>query len=171
MSNRLISKLGLSFRLFRPPAMTTIRPFERVSAPLDLRVGDAERDAVAEHLAAHAAAGRRDVAELERRLDAVHAAIVRRDLIEVQADLPFADPPARVRVSPPGILVPVVAALTIAASVAVGHPLVPPLFVAVVLWRATRRPGRPDTGAARPSPAPIAEPGRSAAPNRQEGIR
>src|SRR3954464_4204022 len=127
--------------------MTTIRPFERVSAPLDLRVGDAERDAVAEHLAAHAAAGRRDVAELERRLDAVHTAIVRRDLIAVEADLPCADPPARARVSPPAILVPVGAALTIAASVAVGHPLVPPFFAALAVWRATRRPDRLHSGA------------------------
>src|SRR4051795_6273174 len=119
--------------------MTTIRPFERVSAPLDLRVGDAERDAVAEHLAAHAAAGRLDVAELERRLDAVHAAIVRRDLVEVESDLPVAAPPARAHVSQPSILVPVIAALIIAASVAAGHPLVPPFLVAVVLWRAARR--------------------------------
>src|SRR4051794_41304876 len=151
--------------------MTTIRPFERVSAPLDLRVGDAERDAVAEHLAAHAAAGRLDLAELERRLDAVHAAIVRRDLIAVEADLPVADPPARARVSPPAILVPVGAALTIAASVAAGHPLVPPLFAALALWRATRRPDRLHAGAPRPSPALSAGPGRSAASNRQEEIR
>jgi hypothetical protein len=150
--------------------MTTSTPFQRVSSALDLRAGDAERDAVADRLAAHAAAGRLDVAELERRLDAVHAAIVRRDLIEVEADLPVADPPAHARVSPAVILVPV-AALTIAASLAVGHPLVPPLFVALVLWRAARRPGRLDAGAGRPSPAPIAGPGRSAALNRQEGIR
>src|SRR3954471_25088947 len=115
--------------------MTTSTPFPRVSSPLDLRVGDAERDAVADRLAAHAAAGRLDLAELERRLDAVHAAIVRRDLVEVETDLPVADPPARARVSPPAILVG--AAMTIAASVAAGHPLVPPFFAALVLWRAT----------------------------------
>src|SRR3954454_3317454 len=151
--------------------MTTSTPFPRVSSPLDLRVGDAERDAVADRLAAHAAAGRLDVAELERRLDAVHAAIVRRDLIAVQADLPIADPPARTRVSPPAILVAVGAAMTIAASLAAGHPLVAPFFAALVLWRAARRPGRRHAGAPRPSPAPIAGPGRSAASNRQEGIR
>jgi hypothetical protein len=151
--------------------MTTIRPFPHVSPALDLRVGDAERDAVADRLAAHAAAGRLDVAELERRLDAVHADIVRRDLIAVEADLPVADPPARARLSPPAILVPVGAALTIAASVAAGHPLVPPLFAALVLWRAARRPDRLHAGAPRPSPALIAGPGRSAASNRQEGIR
>src|SRR4051794_25208886 len=116
--------------------MTTIRPLPRVSSPLDLRVGDAERDAVADRLAAHAAAGRLDVGELERRLDAVHAAVVRRDLVEVEADLPVGARRARARVSPPAILVAVGAALTISASVAAGHPLIPPLFVAVVLWRA-----------------------------------
>jgi hypothetical protein len=137
-----MSKLAVGFHPVPTAAMTTIRPFPPLSSPLDLRVGDAERDAVADRLTAHAAAGRLDVAELERRLGAVHAAIVRRDLIEVEADLPVADPPARARVSPPAILVPVGAALTIAASVAAGHPLVPPLFAALVLWRATRRPGR-----------------------------
>ena len=150
--------------------MTTSTPFPRVSSALDLRVGDAERDAVADRLAAHAAAGRLDVAELERRLDAVHAAIVRRDLIEVEADLPVADPPAHARVSPAAILVPV-AALTIAASLAVGHPLVPPLFVALVLWRAARRPGRLDARTGRPQPRPD----RAARPigrlEPQEGIR
>src|SRR3954464_12920965 len=127
--------------------MTTSTPFPRVSSPLDLRVGDAERDAVADRLAVHAAAGRLDLAKLERRLDAVHAAIVRRELIEVEADLPVGARPARARVSPPAILVAVGAALTIAASVAAGHPLIPPLFAALAVWRATRRPDRLHSGA------------------------
>src|SRR3954453_14264934 len=127
------------------------------------------RDAAAAPLAAHAASGRRDLAELEGRLDAVHAASVRRDLIAVEADLPVAALPARARVSPPAILVPVGAAMTIAAAVAARHPLFPPFFAALVLWRATRRLGRLHAGAHRPGPAAIAGPGRSAASNRQEG--
>ncbi|MBW8482289.1 DUF1707 SHOCT-like domain-containing protein [Actinomadura parmotrematis] len=54
----------------------------------DLRIGDAERDAVATALHDHFAQGRLDQAELDERLDAVLAAKTRRDLAAVVRDLP-----------------------------------------------------------------------------------
>ena len=53
-----------------------------------MRVGDADRDAVAEALREHHAAGRLDVAELGERLDAALAARTVDDLAAVTADLP-----------------------------------------------------------------------------------
>jgi len=53
-----------------------------------VRLGDAEREAMFELLSRHAAAGRLDVAELERRIDAVARAETREQAAEVLADLP-----------------------------------------------------------------------------------
>ncbi|MEV5573081.1 DUF1707 domain-containing protein [Spirillospora sp. NPDC052269] len=56
--------------------------------PDGLRVGDAERDAVALALHEHFAAGRLDRAELDERLDAALAAKTLGDLRDVVRDLP-----------------------------------------------------------------------------------
>lgn len=60
-----------------------------------MRLGDAEREQLFERLSRHAAEGRLDVAELERRVAAVTAAETREQAAAVLADLPplAADPP------------------------------------------------------------------------------
>jgi len=55
---------------------------------MDLRIGDAERDAVTEALHEHFAMGRLTRAELDERLGAALGAKTERDLREVLADLP-----------------------------------------------------------------------------------
>jgi hypothetical protein len=104
----------------------------------DVRVGDRERSAAADRLAAHAAAGRLTVEELEARVERAQAAVVRRDLDALLADLP--EPSRRRAVAsprPPALALFLAAALaaTVALSVVVGHP-VPPLFLLLLLaWR------------------------------------
>jgi Domain of unknown function (DUF1707) len=104
----------------------------------DVRVGDRERSAAADRLAAHAAAGRLSVEELEARVERAQAAVVRRDLDALLADLPAPSRrPAVASPRPPGVVLFLGAALaaTVALSVAVGHP-VPPLFLLLLLaWR------------------------------------
>jgi Domain of unknown function (DUF1707) len=74
------------------------REVERLAAPGppsgSIRVGDADRERVAELLRNHAAAGRLDTHELEQRLERAYAARVGSDLHAVLADLP-AEPAAR----------------------------------------------------------------------------
>jgi hypothetical protein len=127
----------------------------------DLRVGDSERAAVADRLAAHAAAGRLGVEELEQRVERAHAAVWQRDLRALLADLPepaterrpraggWAGPPARAHAAalvvpawrgpwagrPPLGLLAVALAATVALSLAAGHPLPPVFFALVFLWR------------------------------------
>lgn len=60
----------------------------------DLRVGDAEREAVAAELREHYAQGRLQLEELHRRLDAALAAKTRGDLDQLTADLPSTRPPS-----------------------------------------------------------------------------
>ncbi|WP_081690896.1 DUF1707 SHOCT-like domain-containing protein [Conexibacter woesei] len=55
---------------------------------LDVRVGDAERAAVVDRLAAHFREGRLDAEELEERTAAANAARTRGDLVRLEADLP-----------------------------------------------------------------------------------
>jgi hypothetical protein len=64
-----------------------------------VRLGDAEREQLFERLSRHAAAGRLDVAELERRVAAVAAAHTREEAATALADLPPlpADPPPPTR--------------------------------------------------------------------------
>ena len=59
-----------------------------------LRVGHAERDAVAEQLRVAAGEGMLDIDELEERLEQAHGARTRADLQRLTADLPVAGPPA-----------------------------------------------------------------------------
>jgi hypothetical protein len=54
----------------------------------DVRIGDAEREQVAQRLHVHVGSGRLDLAEFEHRLDAVYQARTRGELAVVLADLP-----------------------------------------------------------------------------------
>ena len=56
----------------------------------DWRVGDAEREAVAEQLREHYATGRLTMDEFRSRLDAAYSAVTAADLRRVTADLPSA---------------------------------------------------------------------------------
>jgi hypothetical protein len=65
-----------------------------------VRLGDADREALFERLSRHAAAGRLDVPELERRVAVVAGAQTREQALAVLADLPRLPgepPPARAR--------------------------------------------------------------------------
>ena len=69
----------------------------------DWRVGDAEREAVAEQLREHYAAGRLTIDEFRARLDAAYAATTAAGLSRATADLPAAGPgPAGVAWEPAG---------------------------------------------------------------------
>jgi hypothetical protein len=54
----------------------------------DLRAGDIDREAMADHLRAHHAAGRLDTAELTERIDRCYQAKTLGQLEELSADLP-----------------------------------------------------------------------------------
>ena len=109
----------------------------------DLRVGDSERSAAADRLAAHAAAGRLGVEELEQRVERAHAAVRRGELDALLADLPEprrAAPGAVAlrpgwAVRPPFGLLALALAATVALSLLAGHPLPPVFFALVLLWR------------------------------------
>lgn len=60
-----------------------------------LRVGDAEREAVADELREHYAQGRLTLEDFQRRLDAALAAKTRGELDRLIADLPHARTPGR----------------------------------------------------------------------------
>ena len=64
-----------------------------------LRASDAEREAAADRLREHSAAGRLDLEELEQRLGAAYAATTRGDLAALLADLPGARQAARAPVA------------------------------------------------------------------------
>jgi hypothetical protein len=71
------------------------------------RVGDAEREAAAEQLREHYAAGRLTLDEFRSRLDAVYSAVTTGDLRRVTADLPSPGPsPAGAAWGPAGIAPP-----------------------------------------------------------------
>jgi hypothetical protein len=106
------------------------------------RIGDREREAVADRLSAHAAAGRLSVDELELRLERAQRAVYDTDLEQLERDLPGRErrPAARGR-GPTALWRPwpamalAVLALGIVATIAVGHP-VAPLFIGLfLLWR------------------------------------
>ena len=61
----------------------------------DLRVGDAEREAVAAELREHYAQGRLSLEDFERRLDASLSARTRNDLDKLISDLPHTMPAGR----------------------------------------------------------------------------
>jgi hypothetical protein len=66
-------------------SMSPSGPFERLP---DLRIGDREREAAAQSLGEHFAAGRLDPTELEERLSAVYSARTQADIDRLFADLP-----------------------------------------------------------------------------------
>ncbi len=104
--------------------------------PGHIRVGDAERAAVAERLSAHAAAGRLTVEELEQRLDVAHTAVVVADLRALETDL-APTPRARAAVPWTPLLAIAVVLLVagVAGSIAAGFPI-PALFIgAFLVWR------------------------------------
>ncbi len=69
--------------------------------PRDLRISDADRHRVAEHLREAAGEGRLDLDELEQRLEATYAARTYADLVPITVDLPgHTDPTPGAR--PPG---------------------------------------------------------------------
>ena len=59
----------------------------------NLRVGDAERESIADELREHYAQGRLTLEDFERRFDAAMAAKTRGDLDELVRDLPHTNPP------------------------------------------------------------------------------
>jgi len=65
-----------------------------VAAEDRMRVGDAEREGVAERLAAAHVEGRLTLAEYDERVRAAHGAVVAADLAPLTADLPVATPAA-----------------------------------------------------------------------------
>jgi hypothetical protein len=132
-------------RLAPPDGAPSPAPWRAARPRADVRVGDRERAATAERLAAHAAAGRLTVEELEQRVERAHTAVVRRDLDALLADLPAAsagaDAPGtalrRSRHSAAALGGAAAAALaaTLALSVVVGHPLPPLFLLLLVVWR------------------------------------
>lgn len=63
-----------------------------MTAESGVRIGDAEREAVATGLREHYARGRLTLDEFQHRLDAVFAAKTSADLAKITADLPHTDP-------------------------------------------------------------------------------
>jgi hypothetical protein len=80
------------------PSVTPLRPggpeLRPAGSPgFDMRVGDAERSAIADRLAHHFSEGRLDAAEFNERLDRAMQAKTMADLTGLLADLPEAAPP------------------------------------------------------------------------------
>ncbi len=119
----------------------------------DLRIGDLERDAAADALSAHYAAGRLDRVELDDRLAAVYAAKTGGQLAPLFVDLPGAQvalvgtpqprSPGRRGPSfhPLMLLLPVVLVVSTVGAIAHGFP--PVFLIVAVFWvaKARRRHG------------------------------
>jgi hypothetical protein len=104
----------------------------------DLRIGDSDREAATKRLSDHAAAGRLDVDELERRLERVNAAVYASDLVAVERDLPSPTRQRRRQSSAtPGapLLLAATVAIASAGTIAIGHPIVPFFLIAFFVWR------------------------------------
>ena len=108
-----------------------------------MRVGDTERSAASERLAAHAAAGRLTIEELEARLDQINAAVFVHELDALEADLPSARPRPVARRRAPGLPLiawaAAVALIVVVTTIAVGHPVLPPVLAVLLVWHAARR--------------------------------
>src|SRR6478735_1455440 len=111
-----------------------------MSSHAALRIGDRERKDTADRLAAHHAAGRLTLEELEARLEQAQAAVFARDLAALERDLPVERPgppfPARVFVL--GLLAAWIA-ISVVAVFAVGHPVPPFFLVPLAAWLLLRR--------------------------------
>jgi Domain of unknown function (DUF1707) len=121
----------------------------------NLRIGDQERDAAAESLSGHFAAGRLDQTEFEERLAAAYAAKTGAELAPLFADLPGAQQALQVRerhqdrarvgrsygplpFHPVFALIALALVVSSVAAIANGYPPVL-LFVAFVIFRTRRR--------------------------------
>ena len=117
----------------------------------DMRVGDAERNQVAEALSQHYSDGRLDASELKERLDSAIGAKTRGDLAGLMTDLPpLGTPPAAQAPPRPrrtGLLL-TLAVLLLLVSVPwhyVPWPFIPRVpwlvigAIAFVVWRRSRR--------------------------------
>ena len=127
----------------------------RWGARPDLRVSDAERDAVVTELGEHFSQGRLDQAEFDERVTKALASRTGRDLGGLLADLPSTREDSggrqpRVRLPRTLILVPLVAVAILVAGIAGGahhHPwaiwpllwLIPVMVVRFRWWRRTWR--------------------------------
>lgn len=69
---------------------------ERDEGPLDVRVSDAERDAVVDILRRQTSAGRLSLGEFEERLEEIYGSRTRRDLERALRELPVEPPPLAV---------------------------------------------------------------------------
>jgi Domain of unknown function (DUF1707) len=75
------------------PPQATVPALRRASWPgADMRVGDAERAEIADHLARHYSDGRLDEAEFNERLDKAMRAKTMADLSGLLSDLPGGEP-------------------------------------------------------------------------------
>jgi hypothetical protein len=72
----------------RGPAVRASDADDLLHGRPEIRASDAEREAVAERLRAHGAAGRLDVDDLEERVGAAYAAATRGELARLLEDLP-----------------------------------------------------------------------------------
>ena len=125
--------------------------FRGVYSDEHLRVSDAERQAVADRLAEHFAAGRLDQAEFDERVGRAMSAKTRADLGGLFADLPETGAPAvpgtpRRRHRHPVLLIALFVVLAVAAAHVLWWATVPLLWLGllvVVVLFATRTIGRP----------------------------
>ena len=125
--------------------------FRGIYSDQNLRVSDAERQAVADRLAEHFAAGRLDQAEFDERVGRAMSAKTRADLGGLFADLPETGAPAvpgtpRRRHRHPVLLIALFVVLAVAAAHVLWWATVPLLWLGllvVVVLFATRTIGRP----------------------------
>ena len=122
----------------RPPRAYSFPPlFRGASSNQQMRVSDAERQAVVDRLAEHFAEGRLDHAEFDERVGRAMSAKTRADLTGLFADLPEpraevapmaqAGPPVGRRSRPPILLLALVVVVALTAAHAV-------LFAGLWLW-------------------------------------
>jgi Domain of unknown function (DUF1707) len=125
--------------------------FRGVYSDQNLRVSDAERQAVADRLAEHFSEGRLDQAEFDERVGQAMGAKTRADLSGLFDDLPGTGAPAvpehhlRRRQRHPVLLIALVVVVAIAASHVLWWTAVPLLWLALLVaavWFATGRIGR-----------------------------
>ena len=120
-------------RLARPSAT------DRVSAPENIRVSDAERHRVIEVLKQHTAEGRLTLDEFEVRVDEALSARTGTDLRTVLRDLPALEtegprPRAHRSLTAPLLRLPVAAMALILVWLVAGHLVLWPLFVVAFFW-------------------------------------
>ena len=115
-----------------PDRWVTRRPVDDlVSTSAHVRVSDAERQQVVELLKQHTAEGRLTLEEFEERVGETLSARTGAELRTVLRDLPVAETERRPRRSPrPFPRLPVLLILVAVLSIAVGHVVIWPLFVA-----------------------------------------